>query len=220
MKRKRRSTWRGYFWFLSPLGVISAVLTAWLLPTTKPVDNFRMNVAKIDALGCLTSSIAIIFILLPISGGGTYYQWDSPMVISMLIIGIISFVAFILVEWKWARLPIIPRTFLPFPHSRKRLSSRIYSIHLPHKRRLCAFRPSLWIRLVLLDMHYVLTILLPESPRMDCPCIGRFTDTYYWRTSGGICGCRSLRIKEEALRRFDPYWFRSLPDWKWLDDRI
>ncbi|KAL6717771.1 hypothetical protein ACLMJK_003856 [Lecanora helva] len=108
--RKHRSTWRGYFWLLSPLGVISAVLAGWLLPKTTPPDGFLKNLYKIDFLGCLTSSIAIIFLLLPISGGGTYYTWDSPMVVSMLVIGFLSLGVFLVVEWRFARLPIIPLT--------------------------------------------------------------------------------------------------------------
>ena len=108
---EHRLIWRGFFWFLSPLGVACAVLAALLLPATKPPEAFTVNVAKIDFLGSFTSSLSIVCLLIPISGGGSYYQWGSPMVISMLAVGTSSFLVFILVEWKVARLPIIPSKY-------------------------------------------------------------------------------------------------------------
>jgi predicted MFS family arabinose efflux permease len=50
----------------------------------------------------------MLLILIPISGGGTYFEWSSPMVISMLTLGSLSAVLFILVEWKWSAMPMMP----------------------------------------------------------------------------------------------------------------
>ncbi|CAK7214095.1 hypothetical protein SEUCBS140593_002065 [Sporothrix eucalyptigena] len=70
------------------------------------------SAAKIDCAGVLSSSIAVIFLLIPISGGGSYFEWTSPMVISMLVIGVCAFVFFVVVEWKIARLPMMPGQYL------------------------------------------------------------------------------------------------------------
>lgn len=109
-----RSTWRGFFWLVSPLAACSAVIGHFLIPDNSRTDSFRANVARIDWCGVFASSIGIIFLLIPISGGGSYFQWGSPMVISMLVIGVLSFVAFFFIEWKVATLPMLP-SMIPEP---------------------------------------------------------------------------------------------------------
>jgi MFS family permease len=105
----QRSTWRGFFYFLSPLAAVCGTVAWWLLPSNAPQDGLKQNVKKIDFLGVLTSSVGIIFLLIPISGGGAYFPWNSALVISFLTIGTLSFILFIGVEWKLARLPMMPR---------------------------------------------------------------------------------------------------------------
>lgn len=103
-----RSTWRGFFWMISPLAACSAVVGYFLIPSNAQRDGFRGNIRRIDWYGVVASSIGIIFILIPISGGGSYFPWDSPMVISMLVIGGCSFIVFGFIEWKVASLPMLP----------------------------------------------------------------------------------------------------------------
>lgn len=102
------ATWRAFFWTISPLAAIVGCVAWYLLPSKAPAVGFRESVRKIDYLGSLTSSIGVIFILIPISGGGSYFEWNSPLVITMLVIGGISFILFGLVEWKIAKLPMMP----------------------------------------------------------------------------------------------------------------
>jgi uncharacterized membrane protein YoaK (UPF0700 family) len=102
-------TWRGLFWFLSPLGGLSAILAVYMLPSTAPTDSFKRNLAKVDWLGSVTSTIAIVAFMVAVSGAGTYYRWDSPLVISLLSVSGAAFLAFLFVEWKIASLPILPR---------------------------------------------------------------------------------------------------------------
>ncbi|KAL4974989.1 major facilitator superfamily domain-containing protein [Aspergillus desertorum] len=106
-----RATWRGFFWLLAPLAACSVVVGYFLIPNTAAKDNFRTNMRRIDYLGIIASSIGIIFLLIPISGGGSYFEWDSPMVISMLVIGGLSLSAFFFIEWKIAVLPMLPMEF-------------------------------------------------------------------------------------------------------------
>ncbi|KAK2729092.1 major facilitator superfamily transporter [Colletotrichum kahawae] len=89
-----RATWRAFFYMLSPLG--------------PPNDDFKSSVKKIDYAGSFTSSLGVILLLIPISGGGAYFPWNSAMVISMLTIGTLALVSFIVVEWKFAKLPMMP----------------------------------------------------------------------------------------------------------------
>lgn len=103
-----RSTWRGLFWFLSPLVVVSGLVTGYILPSNPPEGNLLEKAKNIDFCGLALSALGIIFLLIPISGGGAYFAWSSPMVITMLSVGGVSSLLFIFVEWKVARLPLIP----------------------------------------------------------------------------------------------------------------
>jgi predicted MFS family arabinose efflux permease len=102
------STWRGLFWCICPLAVVAGVMVALTLPPSKVHGDMKTKVKVIDYYGVLFSSSAILLLLIPISGGGTYFDWDSPMVISMLTLGSICMILFILVEWKWAVMPMMP----------------------------------------------------------------------------------------------------------------
>ncbi|KAG9661147.1 MFS general substrate transporter, partial [Aureobasidium melanogenum] len=77
----QHSTWRGLFWTV---------------------------MRKIDYWGILFGSAAIVLILIPVSGGGSYFAWDSPLVISMLAVGGSCALAFIFIEYKIALLPMMP----------------------------------------------------------------------------------------------------------------
>ncbi|KAI8634676.1 putative MFS transporter [Xylariaceae sp. FL1651] len=103
-----RATWRAFFWTIAPLATLVGVVSFCLLPPTPPTSRLRDSIKKIDYGGVLLSSIGVIFILIPVSGGGAYFPWASPMVISMLAIGSLSLLLFILWEWKIAKLPMMP----------------------------------------------------------------------------------------------------------------
>lgn len=102
------STWRGFFWLIAPLAACSVFVGHSLIPSSAPKESFRKNIRKIDYYGIIASSIGIILLLIPISGGGSYFQWSSPMVISMFVVGGCSLIAFIIIEWKVAFLPMLP----------------------------------------------------------------------------------------------------------------
>ncbi|EGV61714.1 hypothetical protein PSN45_000405 [Yamadazyma tenuis] len=101
-------SWRKFYYMMFPIGILAAAIIFWLVPFTRPQMTLKEKLAKIDYLGFFFSSVAIIFILIPVSGGGTYYSWSSPLVISFLVIGGVSGMMFFFVEKKIAFLPMIP----------------------------------------------------------------------------------------------------------------
>lgn len=103
------SSWRNFFYLVGPLAAASAVISFFLVPSSMPPRKRRETFSMIDYYGIATGSIAIVFFLVPISGGGSYFKWSSPMVISMFVISALALVAFLLVEWKVSRLPVMPR---------------------------------------------------------------------------------------------------------------
>lgn len=65
-----KATWRAFFYMLAPLGVIVGVISYFFLPDAPRTAGFRESAKKIDYAGSLTSSLGVIFLLIPISGGG------------------------------------------------------------------------------------------------------------------------------------------------------
>lgn len=111
-----RYTWRATFYFLSPLAAAVAVLLFFLLPVqTIPPEPASVKLKKIDWAGVALSSSGTITLLIPVSGIGTQFSPSSPMVIAMLTVGSLLLIAFLINEWKFARLPMLPRESRPPP---------------------------------------------------------------------------------------------------------
>ncbi|CUA73715.1 putative transporter C3H1,06c [Schizosaccharomyces pombe 972h-] [Rhizoctonia solani] len=100
--------WRWVFWFTVPISIACIGQLWWLLPQNKLSGNFLEKVRKVDFIGSLLSLASVVLILVPISGGGTYYSWHSALVIAMLSVGSVLAILFLLVEWRVATLPILP----------------------------------------------------------------------------------------------------------------
>ncbi|KAK6461239.1 MFS efflux transporter [Scheffersomyces coipomensis] len=106
------STWRGFYYFLAPLGVLVNITIYFLIDDNKKqldsVLSKTEKFKKIDYLGILTATIALTLILVPLSSGGSIYPWNSAIVISMFSIGGVFFIIFLMVEWKIPELPMVP----------------------------------------------------------------------------------------------------------------
>ncbi|KAK8912226.1 Efflux pump FUS6 [Metarhizium anisopliae] len=63
-----KSTWRGFFYLLAPLGALSCLVALVFLPSKPPTAGFTDSIKKIDWPGLVTSSVAVIFLLIPVSG--------------------------------------------------------------------------------------------------------------------------------------------------------
>lgn len=103
------SSWRNTFYLLSPISVLAAVVLFFKLPPqAMPKEDLRVMAAKVDWVGIILSSGGTILLLIPVSGIGSHFQVDSPLVISMLTLGAVFLAAFVFNEWKLAKLPMIP----------------------------------------------------------------------------------------------------------------
>lgn len=103
-----RTTWRGMYYFLTPAACCCLVASFFLIPSKAPKGNAWEKVKLIDWYGIVTGCAGIILLLIPISGGGSYFAWDSPMVIAMLTIAGISLVLFVICEGWISPLPMTP----------------------------------------------------------------------------------------------------------------
>lgn len=94
--------WRWAFWLNIPLGVIALVVAAiWLKTPHSSSKN------KFDILGTITMAVSVSSLVLFTSWGGTEYDWNSTIILSLITVFVVFTGLFILAELK-ASDPIIP----------------------------------------------------------------------------------------------------------------
>jgi Na+(H+)/acetate symporter ActP len=91
----------------------------FILPLKPVTGSVRKKLAQIDYLGIFLSVAGTVLLLVPISGGGSTFTWNSAVVIALLVVGSLCMIGFVLCQWKFARLPILPR------------ASRLDSLQMP-----------------------------------------------------------------------------------------
>ncbi|WWC60688.1 uncharacterized protein I303_103264 [Kwoniella dejecticola CBS 10117] len=105
--------WRWLFRVVAISGAITVGLIHFIIPLKPVTGSVRQKLLQVDYAGVLLSSTSILFLLIPISGGGVSFPWSSGVVISLLCIGTVCGMLFLLVEGKFSKLPILPlRLFL------------------------------------------------------------------------------------------------------------
>ncbi|KAH8883380.1 MFS general substrate transporter [Thozetella sp. PMI_491] len=100
--------WRWLFRVIAISGAFVALAVHLIVPLKSVQGSMVAKLKMIDYLGVLLSSSATIFLLIPISGGGSTFSWSSPTVIALLISGGVCLAGFVAVEAKIAKLPILP----------------------------------------------------------------------------------------------------------------
>lgn len=115
----KKYTWRCFYYLLAPLCIVVMIIIYFLIDSRgKQLDSVlsrKEKFKKIDYLGLFLATAALTLLLVPISGGGSQYAWNSPIVIALFVVGGVCFVAFILVEWKIPELPMIPLRIFKTP---------------------------------------------------------------------------------------------------------
>ncbi|WP_226343754.1 MDR family MFS transporter [Agilicoccus flavus] len=94
--------WRWLFFVSLPIGIGAFFVIYRFLHL-----QHTPRKAKIDVLGIITLTIALVSLLLATSLGGTTYAWDSAQIISMYVVGTLFLVAFVAAETR-AEEPVIP----------------------------------------------------------------------------------------------------------------
>ncbi|CAG8508290.1 2849_t:CDS:10 [Diversispora eburnea] len=91
---------------LGGLMVLAIVIFFLHLPQTTGslIEKFK----RIDFIGTGLIVASTTSILLPLNLGGSVHSWNSPLIIVPLVIGILGYFIFILVEIKFAVEPVMP----------------------------------------------------------------------------------------------------------------
>ncbi|CAG8439918.1 5459_t:CDS:10 [Dentiscutata heterogama] len=101
-------TWRWAFFINLPLGVITFISVVILLHLPIPTGSLWSKLKLIDWWGSFTLVAATILLLLPLNWAGSKYAWSDPIIIVLLCLGAVGYIIFILIEAKFAKVPIAP----------------------------------------------------------------------------------------------------------------
>lgn len=95
--------WRWAFWINIPLGLLALAAAAFLLRLPKR----RPERLRVDVWGMAFMAIAATCLILTSTWGGSQYDWDSPVIIGLIVGTVVASVLFVLVERRAAE-PIVP----------------------------------------------------------------------------------------------------------------
>ena len=181
------ATWRWYdrfenesdfrvFWFSVPISVLILIQLFFFLPLTKVSGNMTSKLKKIDYAGSVISLAATIFVLVPISGGGVTYEWNSPLVIVLLTLGVLLYIVFVIYEARFAKIPIMPSN-PGFDYSSNFSASVQDPISIPHPVA------DIRCRHRLLRCSVLFTHLLTSSSTSKCHRLWRPSSPTYHHTN-------------------------------------
>lgn len=106
------STWRNFYRIFPGIIALTFVVVCIVVKGKKGEQNSvltnRQKLMKIDYGGMFFACAGLVLILVPLSGGGTTFPWDSALVIVMFIVGGCCLIVFTIYELKVPELPMIP----------------------------------------------------------------------------------------------------------------
>jgi len=97
-------SWRWIFYINLPIGGVTLVAITYGM---RKLNTKAKNKPRIDYEGTLALCAGVVPILLAITWAGDKYAWGSKVIISLLIVGAVLCLVFVVVELKYAKLPII-----------------------------------------------------------------------------------------------------------------
>ncbi|KAJ3103350.1 hypothetical protein HK100_004212 [Physocladia obscura] len=103
-------TWRWCFLINLPLGAITVTTVIIFLqfPALPTTTSFHDNLKRVDFLGTVMLFVATFCVVTPLQLGGSVWAWKSAQSIALFILSPILFGAFVYVEKRVAKEPIVP----------------------------------------------------------------------------------------------------------------
>ncbi|CAO2647190.1 Nn.00g081120.m01.CDS01 [Neocucurbitaria sp. VM-36] len=104
-------TWRWCFYINLPIGafaLVSALVFLHLPAERKEKKSIVNQFKSLDPLGLLFFIPSMVCLILALQWGGTTYSWSSPKIIGLLVTFAVTFVAFLVVEWKMPDTALAP----------------------------------------------------------------------------------------------------------------
>ncbi|TQS31323.1 hypothetical protein Golomagni_08399, partial [Golovinomyces magnicellulatus] len=106
----QRTSWRWVFYLNLPVAGLTLVLNFLFLKLKWKNEGSLMDKLKrIDYIGNILLTLAVVSVLIALSWGGSRYSWSSYKVLVPLILGLFGLVVFHLYEiMPWVKAPILP----------------------------------------------------------------------------------------------------------------
>jgi EmrB/QacA subfamily drug resistance transporter len=101
--------WRWVFYVNLPLGALALFMIVYRMPALRKGGG-----GEIDYLGAVLVVLTAASLLLGLTLGGTHYAWDSPPILGLFAVSLVSLAIFIWVE-KQAGEPILPLHLFSIP---------------------------------------------------------------------------------------------------------
>ncbi|EUC29713.1 hypothetical protein COCCADRAFT_39961 [Bipolaris zeicola 26-R-13] len=111
------ATWRWVFWIIPILTIPTSLIILFFLPLKHRSGGYLKKIRKIDYGGMVLNIASTLLLLVPLSGGGVTYAWASPFFIACTVIGAVLAILFVLYEWRFVALPIMPLRLYRAPHA-------------------------------------------------------------------------------------------------------
>ncbi|KDQ13842.1 hypothetical protein BOTBODRAFT_188307 [Botryobasidium botryosum FD-172 SS1] len=105
-------SWRWCYWINLPFCLITLVVVLIFLRLPRMEVNLSDGLNKVDFRGALALVLAISCFTIPMSLGGNGWDWNSPPVLSLLLLSIFSCCSFFYIERYHAIEPIVPLRLL------------------------------------------------------------------------------------------------------------
>lgn len=96
------TSWRWVFFVNLPLGALALVVTAIVLPASRPHHRPR-----VDYRGAVLLTVGVSAIVLLTTWGGAEYAWDSATIIGLGVLALVALTALVIVE-RGVSEPIVP----------------------------------------------------------------------------------------------------------------
>jgi len=103
--------WRVAFISQVPFIAISAVLVYFYVDIP-PKQSKKSKLSRVDFPGAFTLVISLILLLLGLNSGGNVIPWSHPLILTTLPLSAVVLAAFVWIEARWAKEPVIPVNLL------------------------------------------------------------------------------------------------------------
>ncbi|KAH8813029.1 MFS multidrug transporter-like protein [Xylogone sp. PMI_703] len=104
----QKVSWRWCFYINLPITGTVIVALILFLHLHNPKTPVWDGLKAVDWLGTLTIVGGTLMILLGLEFGGVFDPWDSAKVICLIVFGVVVTGIFVVIEWKFARYPVMP----------------------------------------------------------------------------------------------------------------
>ncbi|KAI8915613.1 major facilitator superfamily domain-containing protein [Gorgonomyces haynaldii] len=100
--------WRWCFLINLPIGGVVLLFIAFLLKFPVPEGSVKEKLERIDYIGTIFMTLFTVSILLPLQQGGSTWEWNSPQVITLFILGIVFAGVFAYTQARVSKYPLMP----------------------------------------------------------------------------------------------------------------